>query len=263
MSILDKLQKGVNDRPPVGVIYGRPGIGKSTIAARMPAPLFIQTEPGLRGEDFAHIDTFGVLSSYDEIREAMGAVYQHSAAQGWKTVVIDTIDRLNPLIEKYVCDSNGWKSLEDGAYGKGKSAYREEWQKFLTGLLMLRDQCNVGVVMIGHCAALKVTPPDVDPYSQWTLTLDDKVRQFVVADADFVAFATYPTHVVSKDQGFGKKSTRAITEAPVLVMRESGAQLAKNRYNMPERIPLEWEALASYIPAWAETIPAKSNEEVA
>jgi hypothetical protein len=251
VSIMDRLHQGGNVPKPIMTIYGRPGIGKTTLAAHAPNPIFFETERGLTNPELSHVQTFGLLHSLEEFNEGLAAVAQHHGKQKWETVVIDSIDRLNPLIERAVCAANKWKSLEEGAYGKGKNLFREEWQKVLTKLIRLRDECSVGIILLGHHAMAKISPPDADPFTQYTLTLDEKVRQLVIADSDVVAFATYPTHTVSSDQGFGKKATRAITEAPVLAVRETGAHVAKNRYGMPDKLPMSWEALAQHIPCYA------------
>lgn len=261
MSMMDRLHQGGNVDRPIMVLYGRPGIGKTTLAAQAPNPIFIETERGLTNPDLAHVQTFGLMNSYEEVLEALKTIHEHKDKQGWETIVIDSIDRLNPLIDRHVCKANNWRTLEEGAYGKGKNLFREEWQKLLTMLIRFRDSSGMGIILLGHHAAAKMSPPDADPFTQYTLTLDEKVRQLVIADADIVGFCTYPTHVVSTDQGFGKKATRAHTEAPVIVLRESGAQVAKNRYGMPDRVPMSWDALAEYIPAYNTTKPKKEAKK--
>lgn len=261
MSMLERLHKGGNVNFPICLIYGQPGVGKTTLAAQAPKPIFIETERGLTSPSLAHVETFGLMHSYEEVLDAMKAVWDHREQQGWKTIVIDSIDRLNPLIEKYVCQVNGWKTLEDGAYGKGKNAYREEWQAFLTGLIGMRDQCDMGVILLGHNAKIKVSSPDTDPYDQYTLTMDEKVRQLLIADADIVGYATYPTNIISRDEGFGKKSRRAIVDKPIMIVRTNGAQIAKTRYDMPDSIEMSFEALARYVPAWAALLPKTEAAE--
>lgn len=245
--MMDRLHEGGNVEAPIAVFYGRPGIGKTTLAAQAPGPIFLETERGLTNPELNNVQTFGLLPSFDDFMAAFKAVYEHHEKQGWKTLVIDSIDRLNPLIDRHVCKVNRWSSLEEGAYGKGKNLFREEWQKLLTKLIRLRDETSMNVVMLGHHAMTKVTPPDADSYTQYTLTLDEKVRQLVVADSDIVGFCTYPTHTISRDEGFGKKSGRAVTQAPVIQLKETGAAVAKNRYNMPETVKMTWPDLAKYV----------------
>lgn len=253
MSMMNRLQRGAEPKPPVGIIYGRPGIGKTTIAAQAPGAVFIQTEDGLTSPHLKDVPTFGLLSTYDDVMQCFTAIAEHAAAEGWKTIIIDSIDRLAPLIAAKVCEENGWGSLEDGAYGKGKSAYVEAWRDFMSCCLEMRNQFGLGVIMLGHHKSVKITPPDADPFVQYGLTLHDEASRILVGDSDFVLFATYPLHTISTDQGFSKKSTRAITDKAVLFTQESGARVAKNRYNMPEKLPLDFAAIAKYVPVWANT----------
>jgi hypothetical protein len=261
MSMMNRLQRGGGSKPPIGIVYGRPGVGKTTLAAHAPGVIFIQTEDGLTSPMLAEIPTFGVLETYEDVLNAFEAVAMNHKEQGWQTVVIDSIDRMAPLITDYTCRMNGWKTLEDGAYGKGKVAYVAEWRNFMTMCLSLRNTFNLGLIMLGHHKAVKITPPDTEPFTQYSLTLIDDVSRVLVGDADFVLFATYPTHTISTDQGFGKKVSRAITERPVLFTQESGARVAKNRYSMPEKIPLQFDQLAQYIPSWRALAQAQEALE--
>ena len=253
MSMMDRLQRGSAPKPPIGLIYGRPGVGKTTLAAQAPGAIFVQTEDGLTSPHLRDVPTFGVLTTYDDVMNVFAAIAENAEAEGWKTIVIDSIDRLSPLITEKVCAENGWRSLEDGAYGKGKSAYVEAWRDFMTCLLALRNECGLGILMLGHHKAVKVTPPDAEPFQQYGLTIHDEASRILVGDSDFVLFATYPMHTISTDQGFGKKATRAITDKAVLWTTESGARVAKNRYGMPEKLPLDFATLAQFIPSWAES----------
>lgn len=46
MSILNNIKRGKQQRPQRVIIYGPEGVGKSTLAAGLPAPLFLDTEEG-------------------------------------------------------------------------------------------------------------------------------------------------------------------------------------------------------------------------
>ena len=47
--------------PPIIVLHGLPGIGKTTLAAGFPSPVFVQTEDGCPSG--LEINTFGLLES--------------------------------------------------------------------------------------------------------------------------------------------------------------------------------------------------------
>lgn len=259
MSMMSRLQTQGKPRPPIGIIYGRPGIGKTTVAAQAPGAIFVQTEDGLTAPHLGDVPTFGLLNTYEEVKSAFQAIAENADAQGWRTVIIDSIDGLAPRITQSVCEENGWGKLEDGSYGKGKTAYVDAWAGFMEAVRWLRNECDLGVIMIGHHKAVKITPPDTEPFMQYGLTLHEDAARILVGHSDFVLFATYPTHIVSSDQGFGKKAARAITEKPVFWTQENGARVAKNRYGMPEKLPMDFDAIAQYVPVWASR-SAKPNK---
>ena len=71
--------------PPRVLIYGPPGIGKTTLASEFPNPVWLQVEDGVPS-DLA-LNSFGRLTTYDEVMEAIAALYTEEH-QG-KTVVLD------------------------------------------------------------------------------------------------------------------------------------------------------------------------------
>src|SRR5262245_58653994 len=248
---LAQLQHGGGDKPPVTVIYGKPGIGKTTLAAYAPSPFFVMTEDGLRSPDLKWVPNLGVHAAYEAVLQALAFVYENAAGQGWKSLTVDSIDRLDPLVVNYTCRMNGWTKLADCAYGTGNVAYRNEWRQFMDAILAIRNDCQMSIFLLGHHQVRKLTPPDAEPYNKFGLAVPVEVEGILVNDADNVLFATQPVTTVSKDLGFKKTATRAIADSARLYCQERGAHVAKNRYGMPEFIPMQWEQLAPYVPAWA------------
>ena len=63
-----------------------------------------------------------------------------------------------------------------------------------------------------------------------------------------VLFTNYKTLVKTTDVGFNNKVTRGTsTGERIMHTNERPAYLAKNRYNLPDQLPLEWSALAEAI----------------
>ena len=248
--IIKRLKKSQKPRPPIAILYGRSGIGKTSLANSAPGVINVQLEDGLVGEHLADAHSFGVLHDYDEFVAALRAIAEHHKENKWKTVVIDSLDALDPLVKEHVCAENGWSRIEDGNYGAGKSAHVAAWSKIIKMIQHLRNACGLGIIMIGHSKPIQITSPDADPYHQMSLTLHQDVAKAIIAHSDLVLFATFPTITLSKDLGFNKRATRAITEAAVLMTTEQGSHVAKNRFSMPDKIPMDWEELKQYVPAW-------------
>lgn len=246
-----KLRKGVDaDRPPLFCVYGVPGAGKTKLATdaiHEHGGLVVCCEDGLSGHH-GDVNNFGLCESYEDVKKCIGYFAKHAAEEGWKVLAVDGLDRLLAMMETSVCQVNGWKKIEDGEYGKGRNALRTEFQTFLHKLVKIRNALNVAVFLIGHHQAVRVSPPDADPYMQYALSIDEKMSKFLIADCDVVAFATYPIITRPSEEGFGKKTGRAKYRDAVLRTKHSGANVAKWRGDVPESIPLAYEHVREHVP---------------
>lgn len=108
------------------MIYGSEGIGKSTFAALVPNPVFVQTEDGLSEIDCSK---FPLAKSFDDVVLQLQAVRDEQHDYG--TVVIDSLDWLERLVWDRVCADYGVKSIEkaDGGYGKGYVHALTYWRR--------------------------------------------------------------------------------------------------------------------------------------
>mgnify|MGYP000007533672 FL=1 len=67
--------------------------------------------------------------------------------------------------------------------------------------------------------------------------------------SDIVLFANYRISTVKADVGFNKKVNRAMGSGErVIHTAERPAFLAKNRYGLPETLPLDWQSFAQAMP---------------
>jgi hypothetical protein len=73
------------------------------------------TERGLpRGISVDAIDDLGAFGS---VLDAIRDLYRDPA--GYETLVIDTLDALEPMLLEHVCAQHGWKNIESPSFGKG------------------------------------------------------------------------------------------------------------------------------------------------
>lgn len=241
---LASLRRGVQHKPGRFAIYGTHGIGKTSLAASAPAPVFIQTEDG--GGDL-DITTFGLLKSYTEVMEAIGELY--TQPHDFQTVVVDSLDWLEPLVWTQTAKDNGWKDLEAAGYGKGYLAASDYWRGLLDGLTALRDDKNMTVIMLAHADVKRFDSPDTEPYDRYIMKLHTRASALVQEHVDALFFANYRVSTVKTDLGFNKKAVRGVGAGDrLLFTEERPAFLAKNRYGMPDTLPLSWESVANSIP---------------
>lgn len=235
---LKNLQKN-RPRPPRIIIHGGPGIGKTTFCAGAPAPVFVPTEDGLGGLD---VPAFPLASSLDDVTSALEAL--RTEEHSYRTVVIDSLDWLEPLVWQHVCQAAGKASIEDFGYGRGYVEALGVWRRVFDLLTRLRDERGMIVLLTAHSQIVHVEDPTLPAYDRHDLKLHRRAAGMAEEYADIILYATLRAGVISEDAGRGAKRARATTSGE-RIMHTVGqpAFLSKNRYNLPTPLPLEWSAL--------------------
>lgn len=245
MSLMETIQTGKQPMPPRLLIYGTEGIGKSTLAAGAPKPIFIQTEDGLGEIECAK---FPLATSVDDVLAALDELNQ--AEHDFQTVVIDSCDWLERLIWDAICREYRVSSIEkaDGGYQRGYVHALTHWRKVVDALNALRIGKGMATILIAHAKVEKFDDPEAASYDRYTPRLHKHACALLNEWVDAVLFATRKFRTETEEQGFGKERTIAVgigADGGERVLRCVGspACVAKNRYNLPAELPLAWPAL--------------------
>ena len=237
---LKSIRKNDAMAAPRIMVYGVEGIGKSTFGAGAPNPIYILTEDGLGS---LKVDHFPLATSSQDVMDAIATLYKENNA--FETVIIDSLDWLEAIIQREIEQKYDAKDL---AYGKGSLIAAEKWREILDGLNALRNDKGMAVILIAHTTIKRFDSPEVEPYDRYQPKLQERSNAVVREWADAVLFANYKTIVKKDDVGFNQTNNRGIsTGERLLFTSERPAYMAKNRYNMPESIPLSWDAFAEAI----------------
>jgi hypothetical protein len=241
---LASLNRTTAPKPPRILIHGVHGVGKTTFAAGAPDPVFVLTEEGLGTLEVSH---FPLARTFDEVMQALAALYTEEHA--FRTLVVDSVDWLEPLIHARVCKDQGWSSIEDAGYGKGYVHALDHWRQYIEGLNALRDDKGMTVVQIAHTDIKRFDSPESEPYDRYVIKLHTKASALLQEHSDIVLFANYRISTIKSDVGFNKKVTRALGSGERLLhTAERPAFLAKNRYALPDTLEMFWAALAEAMP---------------
>jgi len=184
------ITRGIVPRAQKVVVYGVEGIGKTTLSAQFPDPLFVDTEGGSGHMDVARVDPApksweALLQIVDEVR----------AERPCSTLVIDTADWAERLCQQHVCGKSGKASIEDWGYGKGYVMMAEEFGRLLDKLTGLAE-AGIHVALLAHSEVRKFEEPnEAGAYDRWELKLSKasqkKIAPLVKEWADAVLFLNY------------------------------------------------------------------------
>lgn len=237
---LKSIQKNTAMAAPRLMLYGVEGIGKTTFAAGAPDPVFICTEDGLGS---LQVDHFPLATKASDVLDAIGALWNEK--HEFKTVVLDSVDWLDNMIW---ADVEAKHDAKDLAYGKGAMIVADRWREVLAGLNALRNDKGMIVMLLAHCQIKRFDSPEVEPFDRYQPKLQERSNAILREWVDALLFANYKTIVRKDDVGFNKTNNRGIsTGERLLFTSEKPAYMAKNRYSLPESLPMGWDAFAQAI----------------
>jgi len=243
-----EIVKGKTNAPVRAVIYGPEGIGKSTLAAQLPAPLFIDAEGGTARLEVDRVNcgSWGILlQTIEEFQRNPG---------GYKTLVFDTADWLEKMAAQSVCFAHKQDSIEGFGYGKGYTYLAEEWKRFMDKISAMQAATGVAVVFLAHAAMRKFEQPDeTGSYDRWEMKLTKQTCPVMKEWPDLLLFLNYKTIVVEaegKKKGTGGKR--------VIYTQHHACWDAKSRFPMPEEMPFKDGKLPAELAAIFGPAPAAS-----
>jgi hypothetical protein len=239
VSLLDKIKRGRITGPVKLLVYGAAGVGKSSFAAGAPNPIFIDCEKRTDHLDVARVQP----DTWDEVLLAIKELITNPGE--FKTVVIDTLDHMELLMHRAVCERNGWPNIEEPGYGKGYAVALLEWQNFLTGCDRLRAK-GLTVVLLAHSAYRTVKNPSGDDYDTIALKLKggpktnsgDLVRERM----DLVGYAHFEDLTKAKVNKADPKTKAITTGERLLTFKHHPAFETKNGIGAKDEIKLSWAA---------------------
>lgn len=241
-----KITKGPINSPLRLVIYGLPGIGKSTLASGMPDPIFFNTE---EGTDQLNVSRTQRLKTLEQFYNAVDHIL---SIDEYKTVVVDTITAVEQLVRNDIVKEYNRKtqaeikSIGEIPYGKGATLLRDEWPEVMASIEALYDSGR-NVCLIGHAHVYRFADPERDAYDRYQLAMESVCAYMTCQRATDVFFINYDTTTKQVGKGFATREVAAAGTKRVLHTEHSAAFDAKNRHNLPARIILPkenaWQAI--------------------
>jgi len=221
------------DRPPIITIAGEMGMGKTSIP--WPKPIFICTEDGLQSIPVEiRPPSFPLAKNKQDVIDYLTMLINEE--HDYKTLVIDTISRLDSLFVEHIIanDKNKPQSINQalGGYGNGPQAVAALHWRISKACKILNEKKNMTIVFLSHAETETIELPDTDPYMRYTLRLGDVVgmlRQKVFING-----------VEKNKKGELLKAGKAISsDERILSCAANAASYCKNRYGIETDLRVE------------------------
>ena len=233
--MLDKVETGKRDKPPRLLVWGPPGVGKSTFAAGAPDALFICGESRTDHLDISRIH----VKSWQEVIDSIKALL--AKEHPYKSVVFDTVDSLESLLFEALCEEQGVEIHEDigGGFYKYRTYMNRKWKVFLKGIDRLTE-AGIQCILLAHAKTENFNPPDGESYERYILKMDKAGGNFLVENVDLVGYAKFKTFV-TKDK-ITKKGKATTSGKRSLQFKFHPAYPTKQGVPFADEIDLSWEA---------------------
>lgn len=199
---LDDITSGLESGPDRIAIYGTGGIGKSTLAAFLPAPLFFDLDKGTRKIQVSR----SRVTAWAELRGKL-ASFAARPKPGVKTIVIDTATEAEKYAADFVVETRKTEkgktvdSIEGFGWGKGWQFVSDEFNGMLADLERIQAM-GFYVCTIAHASATQIPNPAGEDWLQWQphLYAGDKkgrgsLRDLLKNWSDHLVFIDYDVHV--------------------------------------------------------------------
>lgn len=228
--------------PIKGIIYALNGVGKSTFASQSKKPIFLDLEGNI---DHLNVDK-QPLSSFEEVEDFLRCLI--SLEHDYATVVIDSLDKLEAMARAYL-----EKMYKDDAkkldYGRLYVYTADLFASITHKLDILRDKKRMNVLLIAHAAVKRCENPLYKAYDKYELRVQDRVAAVVCDWSHFILFAVNDlSFEEEEDAGFGRTRERVRTnDRRILYTTGNSAYVAKNVYDLPRTLPLDWKAFITVV----------------
>lgn len=238
------IKKGKVETPFKLVLYGLEGIGKTTLANMFPHALFLDLEQGSSYIDAQRIDS---ISTYPELTAALLEMQdRRQDYEEYKTIVLDTGDKVESMISTEVCHRNSKDNLVDIGYGNGFKSVREEWRNLLDKIDMFQRRTGKNMIIICHANLRKIEEPENSgAYDHWELRCtygSDSLKAW----ADYLFFYKYESLLIEGDAKAGVKN-KISGGRRVICTKHTVYYDAKSRGDLPPVIAVDKDSTRKMI----------------
>lgn len=240
--------------PTAAVLYGVPGIGKTSLAAQIPGVVFLvdRWEDGLNTLKAAGLVPESVpqlppIHAWQEALDALEALATED--HPYRALAVDALGGFERLCHEEVCRrefGGEWGERGFMGYMRGYETALADWRQFLALLDRLRREKRMSIMLLGHAKIAPFKNPEGPDYDRWQIDIHHKTWSLTHKWVDMVLFANYEVVFTSTEERRGKGKAKG-GQRRVIYTEYTPAFDAKNRHGLPPEIDMG----SSPAEAWA------------
>lgn len=198
---VSKVVKGIDGK--VLLIYGPNKCGKTYNAVQAPKPLVLAFERGLGALDGVPFFPIRTWSEFRSIVKKLADPKNFEALhEKYHTIIVDAIDGVEKLSDRYVCNNLGIDHIRD--YNGGYGAWKE-WGDEIEAQLRTLVNSGFTIIFIGHEGSRKFLAEDGKTEYEMVYPRGDK--RVVDPILNYVDLTCYVRLGMGKDNGDQELST--------------------------------------------------------
>jgi len=230
------------DMPPRIHIYGVGGIGKSTFAYHAPDPFILDLDKTVNILSYGHIPHSNESQmTYEDVIRYLTDILEGD--YGFKTLIIDTVDKLDKIVTEYTMRVNRWDKMDRNNYNNKFIVKSSNWANIFKLLERIWYEKSMCIITIGHSKVSDVSEPNLPTYTAYRFArLEKNEASQIENDADIVMFVNLKKFV-SDD---GSKRITTTTNQRLIYVNPNPAYTAKTRRIIPDEIKLDWDEFMKY-----------------
>lgn len=233
--MLEQMQSGVKRGPLKTMLYGAEGVGKSTFCAA-PGVAWICAEDGVK---HLNIERLPTPETWGDLLAQVRA-YIDEPHNFWG-LVVDSVDWCEMLAIEFIARREN-KTFAAIPYGKGPVMLNELMVEFLKLLDQLVKTRGLDIYLIAHAQIVQFDDPSGESYSRWSPALNKKVLPPFKEWVDCLLFAQSDSYITTVGGGFKERKIAKGNGSRVMYLEHCPTHDAKNRFNLPQQMPLDHNA---------------------
>jgi hypothetical protein len=241
---LSEITREAKPRPTAAILYGVPGVGKTSMAAHIPDVVFLveHQEDGINAlkqaglvPDVPQLPPVQTWQETLDVLEALATVEHNHRA-----LAVDALGGFETMCHAHVCqrEFNGdWGKEGFEGYKRGAEVSLPDLRQFIVALDRLRTERSMSIFLLGHAKVAPFKNPEGPDYDRYACDINHKSWSLFSKWADIVMFANYEVSFAAKDESKAKAKAKG-GQTRMLYTEHHAAFDAKNRHGLPSEIEM-------------------------